>query len=96
MEIFTICYDRRKREDGMRKNDSEFDWKKVMRYADRDPEYTKCLSYYQEITCSFQRILDTLPAEQSEIIEQYLTAGEALYFHFSRIAYQCGKQSRKQ
>ena len=77
------------------KNLSEFNIKSIMRQAETDPQYQALLEYYREKERSYRQLSDGLSREDADIIEQYLAAGEAVYYQFSRIAYQCGKRSCK-
>ena len=77
------------------KNTLEFDAKKIMRLAEADPQYCQLLKYYKETEQYYRQVSECLSQEDTAVIEQYLTAGEAVYYRFSQIAYQYGKRSRK-
>ena len=77
------------------KDATEFNIKQIMRQAEADPKYAQLLEYYKETECCYRQISARLSPEDSAMIEQYLAAGEAVYYRFSQIAYQCGKRCRK-
>ena len=77
------------------KNTSDFNMKSIMRQAQADSQYRALLEYYREKEECYRHLSERLPPEDADVIEQYLAAGEAVYYHFSRIAYQCGKRSRR-
>lgn len=72
-----------------------FDILNIMKQAENDPQYQKLLDYYRETEYRYLQLSNRLSPEDMEIVEEYLSAGEAVYFHFSRIAFQCGARSRK-
>jgi len=75
-------------------NQQNFDILKIMKKAENDPQYRKLLDHYREAEYSYCQLSNRLPPEDMEIMERYLAAGEAVYYHFSKIAYQCGARSR--
>ena len=77
------------------KNASDFNIKRIMQHAESDSQYHQLLEYYRETEGFYRRVSEHLSAEEAEIIEQYLAAGESVYYRLSQIAYQCGQGSRK-
>lgn len=79
----------------MMRNTADFNVKKIMRQAEADPQYQQLLEYYREAEGYYRQVSSRLEQEDTDTIEQYLAASEAVYYRFSQIAYQCGKYVRK-
>ena len=79
----------------MMRNTADFNVKKIMRQAEADPQYQQLLEYYREAEGYYRQVSSRLEQEDTDTIEQYLAASEAVYYRFFQIAYQCGKYVRK-
>lgn len=86
--------EREKGDNGVKQN-QEFPVKKIMSLAENDLQYQQLLGYYLDMEQYYRELSTDISQEKMETLEQYLAAGEALYYRFSQIAYQCGKRSRK-
>lgn len=62
----------------------------LSRLAQKDEWHLRCLSDVQSLEASYLRILDSLPEEQRQILDAYVTACEALDNEEARIAYRLG------
>ena len=68
--------------------------KPLLDFAERDSLYQQLLSNYRELDAVYNAQKAHLSREDVEMIETYLAAGEAVYYRFAQIAYNCGKNSR--
>ena len=68
--------------------------KTLLDSAEKDSLYQQLLSNYRELDAAYNAQKAHLSREDVEMIETYLAAGEAVYYRFAQIAYNCGKISR--
>lgn len=62
----------------------------IRKEANADTRYQQLFSYYQETEDQYNRLRAELSPEEERIIEDYLTASEAMYYRFAQLAYRCG------
>lgn len=67
--------------------------KSLLAAAEKDALYQQLLSNYRELDAVYNTRKAHLSTEDAEMIETYLAAGEAVYYRFAQIAYDCGKKS---
>lgn len=65
------------------------DMQVVRKEAENDALYQQLFSYYQETEGHYDRLKSMLSPEEENVIEEYLTASEAIYYRFAQLAYRC-------
>lgn len=68
----------------------DLDVRAIRKEAEHDTHYQQLFSYYQEIEARYNRLKADLSPEEERIIEDYLTASEAIHYRFAQLAYRCG------
>lgn len=65
------------------------DMQVVRKEAENDALYQQLFSYYQETEGRYNRLKSVLSPEEESVIEEYLTASEAIYYRFAQLACRC-------
>ena len=59
-----------------------------------DPEFKQLLAKMKEAELEYRRVMDTLPPQDQEIIENYIVLCENVEYQKTYTAYRCGRMHR--
>ena len=66
-------------------------WNYLIPMMEQDPDYQQALQKMKEIEPKYLALLETMTAENQEILEQYITACENMDDPLIFLAYQIGR-----
>lgn len=66
----------------------------VQEILDHDPEFNQLLAQLEQAEIEYRRVMDTLPPEDQEIIENYIALCEDVEYQKTHTAYRCGRMHR--